>query len=236
MTALRDPFDTIHKKDIKNKAGQVVAQVDYVGWSQSADRLDEADGGWSFAILQLGPDWALGRLTLKDGRTFENVGYAENADMDWKKEPLKDAVSDAFKRCAALAGVARYLYDKDAHTTQGRASASPARPASAPRATVTPPPSSGGLPEEPDYVREQLAEEHRVFADVRVERPVAVSGGAECPIHHLGWVLQPAGTSKAGKDYDAFWKCPAKVTPFCKENPDRTPAGKAWMARQEIAA
>lgn len=230
MTALRDPFDTIHKKDIKNKAGQVVAQVDYVGWSQSADRLDEADGGWSFAILQLGPDWALGRLTLKDGRTFENVGYAENADMDWKKEPLKDAVSDAFKRCAALAGVARYLYDKDAHTTHGRsAGPTPDRPASSPRTTVTPPPSSGGLPEEPDYVREQLAADVRAAAP---QRPVAVSGGAECPMHHLAWVLKPGGVSKTtGKPYDAFWACPSQDRPFCKEKP-----GQAWAARQEVAS
>jgi len=40
-------------------------------------------------------DWVHGRLTIvdKDGnqRHFENIGYAENADMDWKKEVLKDA-------------------------------------------------------------------------------------------------------------------------------------------------
>ena len=133
MTALRDPFDITHKKDIKNKQGQVVAQVDYVGWSQVADRLDEAAPGWSFTIRQLGDDWCWGQLTVS-GQTFDNIGYAENADMEWKKEPLKDAVSDALKRCAALAGVARYLYDKDSPSAHGPgpvrqvAAAGPARP------------------------------------------------------------------------------------------------------------
>jgi hypothetical protein len=72
MTSLRDPFDNVHKKDIKNKQGQVVAQVDYVGWSQSADRLDEAEGvaWWSFTIMALGPDWAHGRLTIGDGNAL----------------------------------------------------------------------------------------------------------------------------------------------------------------------
>ena len=106
MTDLRASFAVTHQKVIRGKA------LDYVSWAQVADRLDEAAPGWSFKIVQLGDDWCWGQLTL-DGQTFENVGYAENAEADWKKEVLKDAVSDALKRCAALAGVARYLYDKD---------------------------------------------------------------------------------------------------------------------------
>lgn len=141
MTTLRDPFANVHKKDIKNKAGQVVAQVDYVGWSQSADRLDDAvPDAWSFSIMGIGEDWVHGRLTIGD-RHFENIGYAENADMDWKKEVLKDAASDAFKRCAALAGVARYLYDKDAPRQTSPASSGRAAPAppARPSAPTTPP-------------------------------------------------------------------------------------------------
>lgn len=141
MTQLRDPFAVVHKKPLKNKMGQVVAELDYVGWSQVADRLDEAGGEWSFQIVQLGEDWCWGRLTL-NGRTFENVGYAENADQDWKKEALKDAVSDALKRCAALAGVARYLYDKDS---------TPARTApAAPQRSVAPVPTPPRPPTPPD--------------------------------------------------------------------------------------
>ena len=144
MTTLRDPFAITHKKDIKNKAGQVVAQVDYVGWSQVADRLDEVEPGWSFIVIALGEDWCHGRLTFND-RTFENVGYAENADMDWKKEALKDAVSDAFKRCAALAGVARYLYDKDSPSGQAPA------PRPAPRPVAAQPPLAATGADEPPF-------------------------------------------------------------------------------------
>ena len=172
MTSLRDPFDTVHKKDIKNKAGQVVAQVDYVGWSQSADRLDEAvPDGWSFSIMGIGEDWVHGRLTIGD-RHFENIGYAENAEAEWKKEVLKDAASDAFKRCAALAGVARYLYDKDA-----------ARPRPQPvreDRTVTPirRPVDADLLEPDD---EDVAELHAgIRDDLRV-----------CPIHDVNWNGSP---------------------------------------------
>lgn len=213
MTALRDPFDTIHKKDIKNKDGVVVAQVDYVGWSQSADRLDDAvPEGWSFSIMNIGPDWVHGRLDIGD-QHFENIGYAENAEANWKKEVLKDAASDAFKRCAALAGVARYLYDKDApHSPSGngRAVPSPARPSAAP---VDDP--YAGLPNEWD--------------DQPNEKPTAQDHDGTCPDHELAWVLRPGGISKTtNKPYDPFWACPSDERPYCRNKPSR-----AWQARHE---
>ena len=163
MTTLRDPFAVIHKKELKNKQGVVVAHLDYIGWSQAADRLDEVVPGWSFSVMALGEDWCHGRLTFPDGRWLENVGYAENADMDWKKEALKDAVSDAFKRCAALAGVGRYLYDKDTPrpTTSAAASASSASAAppsvgTAGRAPVRP--AASTVPPEPDWLADGLGE------------------------------------------------------------------------------
>ena len=138
MTTLRDPFAVVHQKPKKNKDGSTTL-LDYVSWSQVADRLDEAAPGWAFTIVQVGEDWAWGRLTL-DGRTFENIGYAENADAAWKSEVLKDAVSDALKRCAALAGVGRYLYDRDAPTRSSHAPVPPgaARPAAAPPVGTSP--------------------------------------------------------------------------------------------------
>jgi hypothetical protein len=210
MTALRDPFEVTHKKDIKNKLGEVVAQVDYVGWSQSADRLDDVHPeDWSFSVMGIGEDWVHGRLTIGD-RHFENIGYAENAEAAWKKEVLKDAVSDAFKRCAALAGVARYLYDKDSPSGTGRvASPPPARPAAAPRPTVVADDPYADLP--PPWEREDFKNEDT------------------CPDHELAWVLKPGGTSKTtGKPYDAFWACPSDERPFCKNKPS-----KAWQARHE---
>jgi hypothetical protein len=211
MTALRDPFEVTHKKDIKNKLGEVVAQVDYVGWSQSADRLDDVHPeDWSFSVMGIGEDWVHGRLTIGD-RHFENIGYAENAEAAWKKEVLKDAVSDAFKRCAALAGVARYLYDKDSPSGTGRAGSpsSPARPAAAPRPTIVADDPYADLP--PPWEREDFKNEDT------------------CPDHELAWVLKPGGTSKTtGKPYDAFWACPSDERPFCKNKPSR-----AWQARHE---
>jgi hypothetical protein len=199
MTALRDPFEVTHDK----------GGFTYVSWSQVADRLDEGTEPWSFAIMQLGPDWCHGRLTIGD-RFYENVGYAENADAEWKKEPYKDAVSDAFKRCAALAGVARYLYDKDSPSGTGRvASPPPARPAAAPRPTVVADDPYADLP--PPWEREDFKNEDT------------------CPDHELAWVLKPGGTSKTtGKPYDAFWACPSDERPFCKNKPS-----KAWQARHE---
>lgn len=232
MTTLRDPFDVVHKKDIKNKQGDVVAQVDYVGWSQVADRLDDVSPGWSFSVVQLGEDWCLGRLNLGDGRGFENIGYAENADTSWKKEVLKDAVSDAFKRCAALAGVARYLYDKDApHTSPGRAVPPPARPAPAPRPAAPSPAPAGGTPEEPEFLREVIG--HDAPTAPRTAREAEqVSEGAFCPDHGLAWTLRPGGISKTtGKPYDGFWTCPSDARPWCKQKPSAK-----WVAMHEMAS
>lgn len=206
MPTLHEPFAIVHKKDIKNKAGQVVAQVDYVGWSQVAERLDDAAPGWSFEIRQLGEDWCWGKLTI-DGRTYENVGYAENAEAAWKKEPLKDAVSDALKRCAALAGVARYLYDKDgprAPQTAQVPRSEPKRP-TAPVINVAPP--------DEDF-------DWSVVAEVEHDVP----DGGTCSVHGVPWVLKPAGVSKNGSPYDAFYSCGVAGPPWCKEKP-----AKAWV-------
>lgn len=208
MPTLRDPFDHTYEK----------GGFTYVSWSQVADRLDEAAPGWSFTIRQLGDDWCWGSLTI-DGRTFENIGYAENASADWKKEALKDAVSDALKRCAAMAGVARYLYDKEAPTSPQNGHSAP-RPA--PVATA-PARSSTVMPEDFDW--EELSPipptAQAMSGTVAVTDRVELSEGENwCPVHGLAWVLKPAGISKqSGAPYDAFWACASKDKPFCKEKP-----------------
>jgi hypothetical protein len=185
MTTLRDPFATVHKKDIKNKRNEVVAQVDYVGWSQSADRLDEASEviRWSFSVITLGSDWAHGRLTIVDAegneRYYENIGYAENAEAEWKKEPLKDAVSDAFKRCAALAGVARYLYDKDAPRGTQPARNAPQRPPAAPVAA------------RPHLVDTDILEPDPEWVDDLFAQPTVRVDLVSCPIHAVKWAGEP---------------------------------------------
>lgn len=236
MTVLTDPFANIHKKDIKNKAGKVVAQVDYVGWSQVADRLDEAAPGWSFEVITLSEDWCLGKLTI-DERVYMNVGYAENADMDWKKEPLKDAVSDALKRCAALAGVARYLYDKD--TPRPNRTRAPARPAAptggstgsghptstpsandsgAMSAATTPAgPASDDAPWPAGPVDEAaIAAAQALFPDA-----VFVDEGGKCPDHGREWRHNRRGYYCSGKLASGAW---------C----DRTPSAD-WQMAHDVA-
>lgn len=144
MTTLREPFDVTHQKKVKTAQGEI--SLTYVSWSQVADRLDDVAPGWSFTIRQLGDDWCWGQLTV-NGATYDNIGYAENAEATWKKEALKDAVSDALKRCAALAGVGRYLYDKDSPAPRQNGSSAPQRPQTAP----TPIRSSTTVPEDLDW-------------------------------------------------------------------------------------
>lgn len=204
---LRDPFDVVHQKARGGKT------FDYVTWSQVADRLDAAAPGWSFEVVQLHDDWCLGRLTIGD-RRFENVGYAESADEEWKKEALKDAVSDALKRCAAIAGVGRYLYDKDTPPAQVPAP-SPPRPS-------TPPSAAGrGTHEPPPLDIDELAEQPPLI-------PPPADGEGECPVHHLAWVLKPGGVSKAGKAYEPFWTCPSDERPWCTQKPSAR-----WKAHHE---
>lgn len=45
-----------------------------------------------------------------------------------------------------------------------------------------------------------------------------------CPFHDTAWTIKPAGTSKLGKPYGAFYKCDGK-------NPDGT-----WCARKPVKA
>ena len=54
--------------------------------------------------------------------------------------------------------------------------------------------------------------------------------GGTCPDHGQPWTLKPAGVSKAGREYDAFWKCDGKYDDgsYCKNKPP-----KAWAARHE---
>ena len=54
-----------------------------------------------------------------------------------------------------------------------------------------------------------------------VEHDVPEEGS--CPVHHVPWVAKPAGVSKNGTPYDAFWSCGVAGPPWCKAKPS-----KAW--------
>lgn len=112
---------------IKGKDGAVVPYAMFLVYveARAVHRdLDELyPWGWSFEWEQIeGMKWAVkGRLTVYtekdvDGKVHEDVGtpndqkkLGSGGDVDG--EWLKDAVSDATKRCAVQVGVGRFLYD-----------------------------------------------------------------------------------------------------------------------------
>ena len=54
--------------------------------------------------------------------------------------------------------------------------------------------------------------------------PVEAVAGDACPVHGVPWLLRPAGISKNGTPYDAFYSCGVAGPPYCKEKP-----GKSWV-------
>lgn len=52
-----------------------------------------------------------------------------------------------------------------------------------------------------------------------------------CPIHRTGWTVKAGGISKAGKPYQAFYKCSGKLDDgtYCKQKPT-----KAWADSHPI--
>ena len=79
----------------------------YLQHTDVANRLDEVDPTWSFAVTDqqfIGDTvYVRAKLTIK-GVTRENVGDGNDP---------KSAASDALKRCAMLFGVGRHLYDTE---------------------------------------------------------------------------------------------------------------------------
>lgn len=84
---------------------------------------------WDFEIVNQGREgdqvWVLGKLTIKDSKTFQSIivkmQYGR-ADLKFKKETktpldfgndLKGAATDALKKCAAELGIASDIYGKN---------------------------------------------------------------------------------------------------------------------------
>lgn len=122
-------------------------------------------------------------------------------------EGEKGSFSDSFKRAAVLWGIGRDLYSMQ---PQG----APQRPT----AVTNRAPSPQATP--PDNFDLSDLEQPARFAPV----------GGSCPVHHKPWTLKPAGISKAGNAYDAFWKCDGKSEGrYCDQKPT-----KAWAAAHEV--
>ena len=118
LAKLVEPFD---KRLIKQKGGSFAAS--YVAHSEVEQKLLATIGPHDFAVTEVlrGPDGkiegCLARMAaVIDGEPVEivEVGDCERPD-NWKTEGarLKDAASDAYKRCAMRLGVGLHLWSQD---------------------------------------------------------------------------------------------------------------------------
>jgi hypothetical protein len=172
-----------------------------------AQRLDDVLGlaGWQFEVKVADPAAKVVHGTLIaviDGVTTvrQDFGYPNSAQDD---EPYKSAASDALRRCAAQIGVGRSLY---ASGTGASVSVAP-RPLSVESVRVSQPSVSTSDP----VIAAAL-----LFAE------------GECPEHRTAWSFKPAGISKMGKEYNAFYACGGKTDgQFCKRKPSI-----AWVNAQ----
>lgn len=57
-------------------------------------------------------------------------------------------------------------------------------------------------------------------APVPVQEQYVESRLGVCPVHGVPWTVRPAGVSKAGRKYSAFWKCSERdANGFCDKKP-----------------
>jgi hypothetical protein len=180
-------------EQVRTREGRAGMKLQWVEARLVAQRLNEVIGvgAWSFEVSEVaGHDNVVkGKLSLP-GAVYEDYGY----ETGGSGETLKEASSDALRRCASLTGVAAYLY---AHGAESNTASSP-RPFSRPaiEAAVSTPPSL----------------------------PRANESILGCPDHHEPYVFREGGVSKTtGKPYDGFWTCKGKTPDggFCRSKPPR---------------
>ena len=202
--ALAAPFTGT---DLKQRPGRGGMTFTYADARAVAQRLDDVLGlaGWQFEVKVADAAAKVVHGTLIaviDGVTTvrQDFGYPNSAQDD---EPYKSAASDALRRCAAQIGVGRSLY----------ASGTGASLSVAPRAVSV------------DSVK--ASQPSVLSTDVAVAAAMLFAEG-ECPDHRTAWQFKPAGVSKAGKAYNAFYACGGKTDgQFCKRKPSI-----AWVNAQ----
>jgi hypothetical protein len=172
-----------------------------------AQRLDDVLGlaGWQFEVKVADPAAKVVHGTLIaviDGVTTvrQDFGYPNSAQDD---EPYKSAASDALRRCAAQIGVGRSLYASGTGTSLSVA----------PRAVS---------------VESVRVSQPSVSTSDPVIAAALLFAEGECPEHRTAWQFKPAGVSKMGKEYNAFYACSGKTDgQFCKRKPSI-----AWVNAQ----
>lgn len=195
-------------EQVRTREGRAGMKLQWVEARLVAQRLNEVIGvgAWSFEVsLVPGHDNAVkGRLSLPSG-VYEDYGY----ETGGSGETLKEASSDALRRCASLTGVAAYLY---AHGAEANAASAP-RPFRRPEATETVSIPARGNPSS-----------DAVLA---------------CPEHGEPYVYREGGISKAtGKAYEAFWTCKGKTADggYCRSKPPRGYNGGTAQAPAPVEA
>jgi len=200
--ALAAPFKP---EELKQRPGRAGMTFTYADSRAVAQRLDDVLGldGWQFEVKVADAARSVvhgNLIVVVDGKTTirQDFGYP-NSTQD--EEPLKSAASDALRRCAAQLGVGRSLYS--AEKVSG--------------SVQVPPRVQAALSVAPRAVSVDSTSE----ADTMImTRAALVFVQGECPDHQIGWQLKPAGISKAGKAYDAFWSCTGRTDgQFCKRKP-----------------
>jgi hypothetical protein len=205
QAALAAPFTGT---DLKTRPGRGGMTFTYADARAVAQRLDDVLGltGWQFEVKVADPARSVVHGTLIatiEGVTTvrEDFGYPNSAQDD---EPLKSAASDALRRCAAQIGVGRSLYASGTGTSLSVA----------PRAVSV------------DSVSH--SQPSVLSTDVAVAAAMLFAEG-ECPDHRTAWSFKPAGVSKAGKPYNAFYACSGKSNgTFCQRKPSI-----AWVNAQQ---
>ena len=200
--ALAAPFD---EKDLKTRPGRAGMTFTYADARAVAQRLDEVLGivGWQFEVSVADATRGVVKGSLAivvEGKTVihEDFGYPNSTQDD---EPLKSAASDALRRCAAQVGVGRSLYSPEKFSGS----------------VQVPPRVQTPLSVAPRAVSVDSTSETDTMIMTRAAL-VFVQG--DCPDHQIPWQLKPAGISKAGKAYDAFWSCTGRTDgQFCKRKP-----------------
>jgi hypothetical protein len=206
LSALSAPFPA---EVIRHRVGAGGKDLTWVDARTVAARLDEVLGvnGWDFAVEPVGDTSTVsGILTVR----FPDGTVARRQDFGYETggsgESLKEAASDALRRCASLFGVARYLYGGD-RPSAGRISAPALKPVSQP----------------------QVAAAAVGNDTVVLKAAMEIFGADTCPDHQQAWTLKPGGVSKtSGKPYQPFWACSGRSDgQFCKRKPSLD-----WIAKQ----
>jgi hypothetical protein len=202
---------------VKQRVGAGGMTLKWVPARAISDRLNAVLGvtGWDFNLMATDVEnVVLATLTIRlpDGTTAYRSDYGYQTGGSG--EALKEASSDGLRRTASLLGCASYLWGAEG-------SSAPQRPVqqSAPAPTQRP----------------QLDPARPLTDDETLALKAAMLfGGGECPTHHKAWVLKPAGVTKTGREYAAFYSCGAGKLPngtWCNAKPSAE-----WVASQSTSS